>query len=63
VKDLEKETGQNHRTIQRYINLSYLSPNIVHDIFENKNPKNLRLKKVLTIATYENFKEQEKMWV
>jgi hypothetical protein len=62
VKDLEKETGQNHRTIQRYINLSYLSPVIVHDIFENKNPENLRLKELLIIASYENFKEQQEIW-
>jgi uncharacterized protein YerC len=62
VLEIEKETGQNHRTTQRYINLSYLSTSIVQDIFENKNPRNMRLKELLTLASYENFKEQEKEW-
>lgn len=63
LRDIEKEVGQNYRTIDRYINLTYLSPNIVSDIFNNKNPKNLRLKDLKTLAyTHLNFKEQEQKW-
>jgi DNA invertase Pin-like site-specific DNA recombinase len=63
LHELEKEVGQNHRTIDRYVNLTYLSPNIVDDIFNNKNPKNLRLKDLKTLAyTSINFKDQEREW-
>jgi hypothetical protein len=63
LHDLEKETGQNHRTIDKYINLVYLSPNIIGNIFNNINPKNFRLKELKTLAyTHVNFKDQEREW-
>ncbi len=63
VRELEKETGLQHRTIYRYINLKYLSPRIVQDIFENKNPHNLRLSELMTLADkHLDFAEQGKEW-
>ena len=63
ARELEKETGLQHRTIYRYINLKYLSPRIVQDIFENKNPRNLRLSELMTLADkHLDFAEQEKKW-
>lgn len=63
LKDLEKESGLQHRTIYRYINLRYLSPKIIKDIFNNKNPKNIRLVELMALADrHINFREQEKVW-
>jgi hypothetical protein len=63
LQDLEEETGQNHRTIDRYINLVYLSPNIIDNIFNNINPKNFRLKELKILAsTHADFKDQEREW-
>ena len=61
-KDLEKESGLQHRRIYKYINLRYLSPKIVKDIFENINPNNLRLNELIEISESNNFVEQEKEW-
>ncbi len=63
ARELEKETGLQHRTIYRYINLKYLSPRIIKDIFENKNPTNLRLSELMGLADkYLDFMEQENFW-
>lgn len=40
----------NKRTFARYLNLCYLSPKIVADILEYRNPRNLSLKEVMTLA-------------
>jgi hypothetical protein len=60
--DLEGETGLQRRTIYRYVNLKYLSPKIVKDIFENRNPKNIRLVELMDLADNYDFSEQERMW-
>ncbi len=63
ARELEKETGLQHRTIYRYINLKYLSPNIVRSIFENKNPLNLHLSELMSLAdNHLDFVEQEREW-
>jgi len=60
---LEKETGMQKRTVYRYINLKYLSPKIIKDIFENKNPQNMRLVELMDLADkYLNFRDQECAW-
>ena len=38
------------RTIMRYINLCYLSPRIVADILEYKNPANLTLPELMNLS-------------
>lgn len=60
--DLEKETGLQKRRIYKYINLKYLSPKIVKDIFENKNPNNFRLKELLDLAEQSDLRSQETHW-
>lgn len=63
IKDLEKEQCMTKRTIMRYINLCYLSPRIVADILEYKNPDNLTLRELMSLAEGQvNFEEQEKAW-
>ena len=63
IKDLEKEQCMTKRTIMRYINLCYLSPRIVADILEYKNPANLTLRELMNIAEgYVDFEKQEKEW-
>ncbi len=63
VVQLEKEAGLQKKTIYRYMNLKSLSPKIIKDIFENRNPKNIRLVELMGLADkYVDFQEQEKVW-
>ena len=63
IRTLEKEVYMTKRTIMRYINLCYLSPRIVADILEYKNPRTMSLKELMNLAEREsNFAAQEKAW-
>lgn len=63
IRTLEKEVYMTKRTIMRYINLCYLSPRIVGDILEYKNPSNLTLRELMNLADSQmDFAEQEKAW-
>lgn len=60
---LEKEVHMTKRTISRYINLCYLSPRIVGDILEYKNPASLTLRELMNLAEGQvDFEKQEKVW-
>ena len=62
IRELEKEMHMTKRTIMRYINLCYLSPRIVADILEYKNPANLTLRELMNLADSQmDFAEQEKV--
>ena len=64
IRELEKEQHMTKRTIMRYINLCYLSPRIVADILEYKNPSNLTLRELMNLAEGQvNFERQEAIWV
>lgn len=64
IRDLEKEQCMTKRTIMRYINLCYLSPRIVTDILEYKNPANLTLRELMNLAEGQvDFEEQESEWI
>lgn len=59
----EKESGMNKRTFTRYLNLCYISPRIVADILDYRNPRNMSLKELMNLAEGETeFREQEKAW-
>lgn len=63
TREWEKASGMNKRNFARYINLCYLSPRIVGDILEYKNPRNLTLKELMNIAEGNvDFKIQEQHW-
>jgi len=63
IRELEKEMHMTKRTIMRYINLCYLSPRIVADILEYRNPRNLTLRELMNLAEGNvDLKEQEKEW-
>lgn len=63
MRECEAEIGMNKRTFARYLNLCYLSPKIVSDILEYKNPRNISLKELMNLAEGESaFTEQEKRW-
>ena len=63
IRELEQEQHMTKRTIIRYINLCYLSPNIVADILEYKNPSNLTLRELMNLAEGQvDFESQEKVW-
>lgn len=63
TREWEKASGMNKRTFARYLNLCYLSPKIVVDILEYRNPKNMSLKELMTLASEAvNFEKQEKIW-
>ena len=63
IRESEKEMHMTKRTIMRYINLCYLSPRIVADILEYKNPANLPLMELMNLADSQmDFAEQEKVW-
>ena len=62
TREWEKASGMNKRTFARYINLCYLSPRIVADILEYKNPANLTLRELMNLAKGQvDFEEQEKV--
>ncbi len=64
TREWEKASGMNKRNFARYIHLCYLSPRIVEDILEYKNPRNLTLKELMNLAEgHVDFEEQEKMWM
>ena len=53
----------NKRTFAGYLNLCYLSPKIVADILEYRNPQNMSLKELMTLASeVVNFEMQEQIW-
>lgn len=63
MRGLEKEVHMTKRTITRYVNLCYLSPRIVADILEYKNPANLTLRELMNLAEGQvDFERQEKIW-
>lgn len=63
IRTLEKEVYMTKRTIMRYINLCYLSPRIVGDMLEYKNPANLTLRELMNLADSQmDFAAQEKAW-
>ena len=62
-REWEKASGMNKRNFARYIHLCYLSPRIIADILEYKNPCHLTLKELMNLAEGQvNFEEQEKVW-
>ena len=63
LRECEAASGMNKRTFARYLNLCYLSPRIVGDILEYKNPSNLTLRELMNLADSQmDFDEQEKVW-
>lgn len=63
TREWEKASGMNKRNFTRYINLCYLSPRIVADILEYKNPRNLTLRELMNVAEKETiFQQQEILW-
>ena len=63
IRELEKEMHMTKRTITRYVNLCYLSPRIVADIWEYKNPANLTLRELMNLAEGQvDFEAQCILW-
>ena len=60
--ECEKASG-NKRTFARSLNLCYLSPRIVEDILEYRNPRNMTLRELMNLPEgYVDFAAQEKAW-
>lgn len=63
TREWKKASEMNKRTFARYLNLCYLSPRIVADILEYRNPRNMSLKELMNLAEGNvDFLEQEKVW-
>jgi len=63
IRELEQEQHMTKRTIMRYVNLCYLSPYIVTDILEYKNPNNLTLRELMNLAEGQvDFETQCILW-
>ncbi len=63
TRECEKASGMNKRTFARYLNLCYLSPRIVADIFEYRNPRNMSLKELMNLAEGNvDFEKQFVTW-
>lgn len=63
ARECEKASGMNKRTFARYLNLCYLSPKIVADILEYRNPRNMSLKKLMNLAEGKTeFECQKEVW-
>ena len=61
VRKIQAAEQKGDRTIYRYLNLNYLSPNIVNDIMESRTPAHVNLQMLFEIASkYTDFKDQEK---
>lgn len=62
-REMAQRFKRDIRTIKRYIYLSYLSPKIVGDILEYKNPFGKTLREMLDLAEQEkDFNKQEGYW-
>lgn len=62
LRECEK-ASVNKRTFARYLNLCYLSPRIVEDILEYRNPRNMTLRELMNLAEGNmDFAAQEKAW-
>lgn len=63
ARECEKASGMNKRTFARYLNLCYLSPKIVADILEYRNPRNMSLKELMNLAEGNvDFEKQFVTW-
>ena len=63
LRECEAASGMNKRTFARYLNLCYLSPKIVTDILEYRNPRNMSLKELMTLAESQvSFEKQVAAW-
>lgn len=63
IKDIAKSEYSGTRKVQKYMSLTMLSPRIIEDIMNYKNPNNSILTKLIEIAEgIENFQEQEKVY-
>lgn len=63
LRECEAASGMNKRTFARYLNLCYLSPRIVADILEYRNPRNMTLRELMNLAEGNmDFAAQEKAW-
>lgn len=63
TREWEKASGMNKRTFARYLNLCYLSPKIVANILEYRNPRNLTLRELMNLAEGKmDFEGQEQYW-
>ena len=62
-RECEAASGMNKRTFARYLNLCYLSPKIVTDILEYRNPLNMTLKDLMNLAESQvSFEKQVAAW-
>ena len=63
LRECEAASGMNKRTFARYLNLCYLSPKIVTDILEYRNPRNITLRELMNLVEGESdFEMLERKW-
>jgi hypothetical protein len=56
VTEMEKNERKNKRTIYKYLNLAYISPNITSAIMDREAPAHVNFQTLFGIASkYENF--------
>jgi site-specific DNA recombinase len=61
VREIGTQEHRSDRTIYKYLNLNYLSPNIINDTMESRVPQHVNLQTLFEIASkYEDFEEQER---
>ena len=50
-------------TIYKYLNLNFLSPNIVNAVMDSRTPQHINLQALFEIASkYPDFKDQEQVF-
>jgi hypothetical protein len=63
VRRIGEDEHKADRTIYRYLDLNFLSPNIVNDIMESNVPPHVNLQALFDIASkYSDFNDQEKAY-
>jgi DNA invertase Pin-like site-specific DNA recombinase len=61
--DISRDSGRDHRTIYKYLNLAYLSPRIINAIMSHSVPDNIDLQTLFKIASkYDDFAQQESVF-
>ena len=63
IKKVAEKEKKAKRTIYKYLDLNYLSPNIVNDIMESKTPSHINLQELFKIASkHPDFNDQERIF-
>ncbi|MCD4785222.1 MAG: hypothetical protein K8T10_15505 [Candidatus Eremiobacteraeota bacterium] len=63
IRQIGTEEKRADRTIYKYLNLNYLSPNVVNSVMDSEAPSHINLQALFNIASkYPDFNDQEQVF-